>query len=492
MAGGEFGRSERIKRGQMELDGPVEIPPALFIGLAEELLHVRDKHGQVVPLVANRVQHAFEERAGRKNIVLKARQMGLTTWIAARFLLKTLLVPGTMTVLAAHTREAGENIFRVVQRMYELIPEQYREELPARVRSNVGQMVFANDSEFRVVSAADENAGRGLTIHNLHCSELSRWSGDAQETLAGLKAALVPDGELVMESTPQGAYGCFYTEWCEAEANGVVQHFFPWWLEDSYVAPAVREDSLHDEERALREQHGLTLEQIGFRRGLERSYRGLRAQEFAEDAVQCFLASGLCVFETDALQQRMKEVHRPIATRWNGALEIWFPAVPGRQYVMGVDPAGGGSEGDFSAVQIVDAQTGMQCAELKERVHPRVLAERLETLAREYNHAMIVVERNNHGAAVLAYLEQMDVDIYVGRDGQAGLLTNAVTRPEMISLLSVLLSERPELFYSARLLQECRSFVATESGRAEAAAGAHDDLVMAMCVVQRVVQQLRK
>ena len=83
--------------------------------------------------------------------------------------------------------------------------------------ANAGQMVFAElDSEFRVLSAGDENAGRGLTVQNLHCSEVSRWPGDAAATLAGLRAALAPGGEVVLESTPNGAYGCFYEEWMEA------------------------------------------------------------------------------------------------------------------------------------------------------------------------------------------------------------------------------------------------------------------------------------
>ncbi|RXH58492.1 Large subunit terminase [Granulicella sibirica] len=101
----------------------------------------------------------------------------------------------------------------------------------------MGQMVFAElDSEFRVVSAADENAGRGLTIQNLHCSEVSRWPGDAGATLAGLRAALAPGGEMVIESTPNGAYGCFYEEWSRAEESGMVRHFLPWWWEKAYVA----------------------------------------------------------------------------------------------------------------------------------------------------------------------------------------------------------------------------------------------------------------
>ena len=67
-----------------------------------------------------------------------------------------------------------------------------------------------------LILAADRNAGRGMTFQNLHCSEVSRWKGDAAETLAGLRAGLAPDGELVLESTPNGAGGCFYEEWQRA------------------------------------------------------------------------------------------------------------------------------------------------------------------------------------------------------------------------------------------------------------------------------------
>ncbi len=105
----------------------------------------------------------------------------------------------------------------MVQRFWECLPEKLREGPLRRSRANSGQMRFPElDSEFRVVSAGDEGAGRGLTMQNLHCSELSRWPGDAAETLAGLRAALAPGGELVMESTPNGAYGCFYEEWGRA------------------------------------------------------------------------------------------------------------------------------------------------------------------------------------------------------------------------------------------------------------------------------------
>ena len=143
-------------------------------------------------------------------------------------------------------------------------------------RANVRQIVFPEmDAEYRVVSAADRNAGRGLTVQNLHCSELARWPGDAAEILAGLRAAMAPGGELVLESTPQGVGGCFHEEWRKADETGMVRHFFPWWMEPRYRSEAVDEASLTDEERGLMERHGLNLGQIAYRRRIRADFRGL-------------------------------------------------------------------------------------------------------------------------------------------------------------------------------------------------------------------------
>jgi len=88
---------------------------------------------------------------------------------------------------------------------------------------------------------------------------------------------------------------------------------------------------------------------------------------------------------------------------------------------------------------------------------------------------------------VLAYLEQEpSVNVFVGRDGMPGWLTESASRPRMLSQLAVLLSSSPGLFRSDRLLQEMRSFVVDTHGRAAAAVGCHDDLVMSMAIGQAV------
>ncbi len=469
------------------------------IELAAELLKVRSKPGALVPLLANRAQVAFEANHRRESVVLKARQMGLSTWIAGRFLLRTILIPGTVTVHVAHTREAATGLFRIVQRMWENLPDALREGDAKRGRNNTNEMSFpALDSEIRIASAAEPNAGRGLTMTNLHCSEVSRWQGDAAETLAGLRAALAPGGELVLESTPNGAFGCFFNEWQGAPRRGAARHFFPWWWERSYAGVSVPPAEWTEEETALAAlvlgSQGMPLlpEQIGFRRGLQEQFGAMRVQEFAEDAVSCFRESGSCFFETASIAERLKEILPPLETLWHGALRVYRPVVHGRNYILAADPAGGGPEGDFAAIQIVDCADGVQCAEMQARVRPRELARRIAELAVVYRGALIAVERNSIGAAVLAYLEDesaraaVPLRVYRGSDGQPGWLTGMASRESMLARLSVLLSTMPRIFRSAPLLEECRSFVQKEGGRTEAAAGAHDDLVMAMAIAQAV------
>ena len=471
--------------------------PALAMEAAERWLRIRRRDGRMVPLRATPAQRCFERRRGRQNIVLKARQMGITTWVAGQFFLRTVVQPGTLTVLVAHKREAAEAIFTTVERMWSFLPEDLREGPLRRVRAHAGGMVFAETgSEFRVASASDENAGRGLSIQNLHCSEVSRWPGDAAATLAGLRAALAPGGDLVLESTPAGAYGAFYEEWqrgtSEAGSSkkeaGLVRHFFPWWMEPAYVGPALRLGELNAEEQALRARAGLTAAQMGFRRSLERDFGVLRRQEFAEDAETCFQATGACCFDVEAIERRLLELPACVNVRRGGSLEVYLPPAPGRAYAVAVDTAGGGEDGDFAAVEVVELASGLQCAELQERLRPAELARVAAELAREYGGGLVAVERNNHGAAVLAYLETSEryPRLYRGSDGELGWLTTASSKAAMVTRMERLLRESPELFRSRRLLAECRAFVSGEGGRMGAARGSHDDLVMAMMIAQSV------
>lgn len=458
--------------------------------LISNMLKIRKKGGGVDLLQLNRAQREYSERCTRRNIVLKARQLGVTTYVAARFFIQTITRPGTMTVQVAHTEESAEAIFTIVRRFWENLPERMRRGALKASRANVRQLVFPElDSEYRV-ETADDNAGRGMTIHQLHCSEVSRWPRGGRDTLASLRAAVVPHGEIVLESTACGAAGVFYEEWQKAEETGYTRHFFPWWYDGSYKEK-YRTSKLYPlapEEISLREEHGLTLKQIAWRRKQWKTMRGLAAQEYAEDPVSCFLASGECVFDLMAIEQAAAHAGQPTESQDNGRLLIWLPpdAHGARQYIIGVDTAGGGSEGDYSCAQVIDRETGLQCAELHGHFPPFELARRVAALGKMYGNALLAVERNNQGYGVLAHLKESGYEHVYEHERQAGWLTSVVTRPAMIENLAAVLVEQPWLFHSPRLLEELKTFVRHADGHAEAAEGAHDDCVMAISIALAV------
>jgi hypothetical protein len=453
--------------------------------LIETLLKVRSKGRGLVHLMPNRAQRDYSQQCNRRNIVLKARQVGITTYIAARFFVQTITQPGTLTVQVAHDQESAEDIFKIVHRFWENLPEGMRSGALRTSRANVRQLVFPRlDSEYRVATAADASAGRGTTIHHLHCSEVARWPDDAEETLTSLRAAVPQSGEVVIESTPNGAGGPFYEEWQRAEETGYTRHFFPWWYEDEYRVELKQTATvaLTPEERELAERNSLTQEQIAWRRIKRAQLRGLAVQEYAEDAVSCFRTSGECVFELEAIDRALQNCGEPWKSGDNERLCQWLPPQPGKEYILGVDPAGGGSEGDYSCVEVIERRTGLQCAELHGHFPPGELARRLVELGSVYNHGLLVVERNNHGYGVLAHLQiAAYANIYCAGK-QAGWLTSAVTRPTMIENLAAALVADPSLFRSRRLLGECRTFVRHRDGNSGATAGTHDDCVMAIAI----------
>ena len=453
--------------------------------LIEILLKVRSKRRGLVPLTLNRAQRAYSQQCNRRNIVLKARQVGITSYVAARFFVQTITQPGTLTVQVAHDQESAEDIFRIVHRFWENLPEGMRKGALRTSRANVRQLVFPRlDSEYRVATAADASAGRGTTIHHLHCSEMARWPDDAEATLTSLRAAVPQSGEVVIESTPNGAGGPFYEEWQRADETGYRRHFFPWWYEDDYrIEPKQGlEALLTPEEQQLAEQHSLTPGQMAWRRIKRAQLRGLAVQEYAEDAVSCFRTSGECVFDLEVIEQALQTYGEPSESRDNQRLNLWFPPQPGKEYILGVDPAGGGSEGDYSCAELIERKTGLQCAELHGHFPPGELARKLVELGNLYNHGLLVVERNNHGYAVLAHLQIAGYENLYCAGNQPGWLTSAVTRPAMIENLAAALVADPSLFRSQRLLKECRTFVRQANGSSGAIFGAHDDCVMAMAM----------
>jgi hypothetical protein len=215
---------ERLKWLGEHLDTPREVQPEVREevepgkvwelterdGFIEDWLRIRSKTTSGALLQLNPMQRMYSSVCTKRNVVLKARQVGITMYIAARFFTQTITQGGILSMQVTQSRESAEDIFRIVRRFWENLPEELRKGYLRTSHRNARQLVFPNiDSEYCLASA-EENAGRGRTIQNLHCSEVSRWGRQGDEALASLRSALVPTGEIVLESTANGAGGLFY------------------------------------------------------------------------------------------------------------------------------------------------------------------------------------------------------------------------------------------------------------------------------------------
>ena len=168
-----------------------------------------------------------------------------------------------------------------------------------------------------------------------------------------------------------------------------------------------------------------------------------------------------------------------------GRLVIWLPPQEGRHYIIGVDTAGGGSEGDYACAEVVERALGLQCAELRGHFAPLELARRVTELGgvmgkRYWRWNGIIMD-----TACWPTCEIWSTPNYE-KDGQLGWLTSAASRPAMVENMAAVLMAEPKLFHSPRLLEECRTFVQASRWKCGRGRGAHDDCVMAMAIALAV------
>ncbi|WP_339033606.1 hypothetical protein WHZ78_17570 [Bradyrhizobium symbiodeficiens] len=242
---------------------------------AEHHLKIRPKAGGIIPFRFNPVQrklHTIIEEQRAKTgmvriVVLKARQEGVSTYTAARYYHKTIRNPGFLTAIVAHEKPAVRNLFGLVKRMHDLMPDDMR---PATGASNAEELKFSNiDSGYLVSVATEDGAGRSSTAQALHASEAAFWV-NLKEQLAALMETVpdLPETEIIIETTGNQFGDEFHQFWCKALAgeNSFLAVFLPW-SEDPTYRKAIPDDfAMTAEEKQLAELHSLDTEQIYWRR----------------------------------------------------------------------------------------------------------------------------------------------------------------------------------------------------------------------------------
>jgi len=421
----------------------------------ENFLWIRDKQQRLVKFKFNEVQEWYWPRRTPRDIILKFRQGGFSSLILAEFFTKAITTPGTTAGIISYETTSTQMLLEKCDLFYKYLLEKYPQiEWPEMRYDSRNMKAFPSlDSKLYIGTAEAKVFGAGSTITHLHGSEMAKWEmRDIENFLAGFEEA-VPKKDntrLIYECTPQGEGNEFHRKWLAAMSGNSVftPHFAPWFmfaenslLEGSqFASPACRgKFAPNADEVLLMGKHSLNLDQIRFRRTMQIERKELFYQEYPEDDTTCFITSGGGVFDKEKLK-RMLDRCRPPSIIEDG-LSTWELAVPGMNYFLPADVASGAGK-DFSYAGVLDDDL-THVASLRGKWKPKEYAHRLDDLGKQYNNALIAVERNTGwGDAVLDELINVIhyPNLYHQRDYQdvnkplkVGWYTDKHNKPAIIS-----------------------------------------------------------
>jgi hypothetical protein len=303
---------------------------------AENALKIRPKAGPLEPFRFNAAQRRLHQiiedqkaKTGKvRVIVLKARQLGCSTYVAARLYHRTINSPGLRTIIIGHERAASRNLFALVKRFHDNLPDDLR---PHTGTSNAEELVFDKiDSGYLVSVATTEGAGRSATAQLLHASETAFWP-DLPTQMAALMQTIpdLPGTEIILESTAFG-FNDFHRLWSKAEAgeSEFLPVFLPWSIDPNYRRPVDESFVADADERQLMELHKLEPEQIAWRRAKisQLGSADYFCQEYPLTSSEAFINSAFDSFipATLVIKARQEKIE------------------PYGPLIIGVDPAGAG------------------------------------------------------------------------------------------------------------------------------------------------------
>ena len=506
----------KLKGTRSELESRLREHYPLY---AETCLKIVDKKRHKVPLVLNHSQTCVQEaidgciRRGKppRIIELKARQTGLSTDAEGRLFHYAHLNDNAMSVVMAHRDKSAQAIFNMSRNYYAWLPESL---MPEKRYFTKGSIEFSNNGSRMQVEVAKEGGGRGLTAGRIHLSEFA-WMPKPSDVLTAVLQT-VPDtleSLVIIESTPNGLNE-FYDLYVQAKAglSDFVPVFLPWFGEPTYRMRAdFPAESMDAEEVELAGRHGITLEQLAWRRwAIRNKCAGSKEkfkQEYPSDDVSCFLASGRRIFEVGALEYynsmvppavSVEDLPKPqeielkgepgnftyeLKTGWERSpLRIYQPPVEHHLYICGNDPSEGDVGSDPSPAVVTDRMTLEPVAVWNGRARPDLHARIATALCLMYNKAEMIWEHNNHGLAFQIAVEEL-YDFFYMRESSPGSVarrradkpgynTNVATRHFLFDTLRQAIDGRIPIIRDpaivaqlGRLYYDLKNQVVAEEGR---------------------------
>jgi hypothetical protein len=401
----------------------------------------------------------------RFNIILKSRQLGLSTLVAAYSVWQAIFYKEKNILIIATKLAVAQNFIRKVKTYIKSMPKWLL--VPIITANNKQQVEFSNGSQIKAVPTS-EDAGRSEALSLLIVDEAA-FVRNFDELWMGLYPTLSTGGRAILLSTPNGVGGQYHEIYTKAERK------------ENKFNPIKLMWDVHPE------------------RGdewFEKETKNMSQRQVAQELLCDFASSGDTFLTSEVLDKIRMTTSQPIE-KSGPQYNVWYWEYPveGNNYILSADIARGDS-GDYSTFHIINCATNSVSVEFKGKITPDHFASLIYDVAKRFNNAQICPENNAYGYSVLSKLAELAYkNIYFasekqkyaylygegGNIGKAGFNTNKESRELILANFEESLRNGRIKTRSQRLFSELKTFV-WNGKKASAMKGYNDDLVMSLAI----------
>jgi len=414
----------------------------------------------------------------RYNIVLKSRQLGLSTVMSAYCLWLAVFFRDKNVLLIADNFRGSKNMLAKIKVAWRALPKWMLSVLEITDLSVDSSTVlgFANGSKIQAFPTTEDTArGQAASLVVVDEAAINK---KLEEGWKSIYSTTSTGGDIIVFSTPRGANGLFYELWQNAKKkeNSFNTLELPW-----YVHPE------HDE------------------KWFEAETKNMDKKQIAQEMLCDFTTSGNTFFDSGAIEELRQGCSNPIA--YDGPSEskmtdlwIWKFPESGHDYLLTADVARGDAD-DYSAFHVIDMTTWEQVAEFCGKIATDRYADYMVKIGYQYNTAFIVQEKNAVGIATAIKLRDLkypflywekatpeEMEYMTDEEKQdmvPGFTTKTGNQPgnrdAILAALEEIVRNKKLKFNSLRFIEQMTKFN-WNGKRGQAARGNSDDLIMALAI----------
>lgn len=491
----------------------------------QHLYKIKNKKHNLVTFKYNNAQQtivqALQGQKPIRNITIKARQEGVSTFWLIYWLDETLFTENVTTGILSHKWESLNHLWSIVTLAFRYIPPDLKPPLGEESK----RALYFKEIESKIfISLSIQSTG----LHNLHISEWC-WCKD-QEVKITL-GAVSPYTNISGESTGNGVANDGYNTYQDAKTgdNEYKYQFLPWYIQKEYSLPlneipgpqimaALRPDEKKLKAIMLKDR-GLDLKagQVLWRRQAQKRLKDLFPQEFPETDEDAFITSGMHYFNMKKIMVLLNEARA--YNKDNPAYEvddryIMFEQPDKRYtYAAGADTSEGVN--DYCVLKIINVTLKREAFVFRARCGVKTFYKQCNLWCMKYNYCLLAVENNFPGNAVLLGLQEdcRYKNLYEKREStrvlnkmgdkpkvKVGWQTSSASRNLMLTEFKCFIEDEDDIdednfapeytILDEGCLREALTFI-NNNGKYEAEPGKFDDTIIASAIATQMYKILR-